>query len=132
MYGCIIKSSILVFVVGSSAKKEDQKVDYLLRTQGWPTKSEEILRLENKTEIVKSSFDASKPTTFLIHGYTEDTKTPNHQRLSRFVVIGIEEIENQIISGHLSRLKTKISSSLTGDRGGNRLGTSKLLTGFRK
>lgn len=62
-----------------SAEKD---VEFLLRVRNWPQKKEEVFCLGSMADILKSSFDAKKPTSFLIHGYTEDKNAKHYSWLS--------------------------------------------------
>lgn len=84
----LMKSSLLlellvnIFAESSAVERE---VDFSLRVREWPSKLDELFRLDYKDAVLESSFDASKATTFLIHGFLEDATTPHQQQLSRSV-----------------------------------------------
>lgn len=62
-------------------------VMFLLRIRNKAFDDEEIFRSKTMEEIKGSSFDPAKPTTFLIHGYTEDRKAKHHLLLSKSVML---------------------------------------------
>ena len=61
----------------------ERDVFFLLRVKNWQERIEERFHLETKSEILQSSYDPSKPTTFQIHGFTENHMMPHHNDLSK-------------------------------------------------
>lgn len=72
------------FLVQLQAKdfSAEKDVEFLLRVRNWPQKKEEVFRLGTVDGILKSSFNPAKPTSFLIHGFTEDRNAPHYPPLS--------------------------------------------------
>lgn len=55
---------------------------FMIRTKQNPTGTDNILKFKDMKSLEASGFDPKKPTTVQIHGYTEDQKSPHHQKLS--------------------------------------------------
>lgn len=77
----LLVTNFLSFLEGKNFSAE-KDVEFLLRVRDWPQKNEEIFCLDSAEEILKSSFNSAKPTSFLIHGYTEDRNAPHYSKLS--------------------------------------------------
>lgn len=62
----------------------DKDVNFLLRVKNRPFNDEEIFRYETRSAVSGSTFDPTRPTTFLIHGFWENRKTKHHLMLSKY------------------------------------------------
>lgn len=58
-------------------------VDFLLRIRNRPFDQDEVFQYEKRSALSSSSFDPRKPTTFIVHGFTEDRKNEHHIILSK-------------------------------------------------
>ena len=61
----------------------ERDVSFLLRVKDKQFNEEDVFQYESRDAIKSSTFDPSKPTTFLIHGFLEDRRNGNHLKLSK-------------------------------------------------
>ena len=65
----IVFSILLLKILGAMAFVSKKDVFFMF----WVRGQERVeIRLETKSEILQTSFNVSKPTTFLVHGYSQD------------------------------------------------------------
>lgn len=77
----ILKSSSM----GGTEFFPESDIFFLVRSRSQPFNDDGILTLQTKENIAKTSYNTSKPTTFLIHGFVENRRAQLHLLLSRFV-----------------------------------------------
>lgn len=61
----------------------ERDVKFLLRTKGRDFADQEVFQYDKRDEVEKSSFDPSKPTIFVIHGFLEGPEVKHHIMLSQ-------------------------------------------------
>lgn len=75
--------NIFVLFVQAHDFVAERDVLFLLRVRNRPFNEEEIFMYENRGDVKNSAFDPSKATTFLAHGFLENSSTMQHLRLSK-------------------------------------------------
>lgn len=85
LFGLLTIVVLEVVVTFLYAEPFDAKrdVNFLLRVKKRELEDEEVSLLETRNDIGASAFDPARPTTFLVHGYTEDRRVRHYSELSR-------------------------------------------------
>lgn len=81
------KAGLLIALFASSYSADsfagNRDVLFILRGRDWIQNQEQVmLSFDTRQDIKQSVFDSTKPTTFLIHGFTENHKVRQHIVLS--------------------------------------------------
>lgn len=81
----ILLQSFLTFIEAAKPVNFDAERDvmFVLWVRDKPSSDEETFKLETRNLIGSSAFDSSKPTTFLVHGFTENRRVKHHLELCR-------------------------------------------------